>query len=139
MHRWTGNKVFESVEETKAELERLKTLDEITTWMIVDKSSSKVIGRFFICLEERDGKLVAGEGNRIAKPYWRKGYNKEARRIIFNYLFNKLHVDCIESECWSENINSVLSIMAHGFVLIKEITAYNEKYKKNMKKSIFQL
>jgi len=29
------------------------------------------MGRFFICVEERDGLLIAGEGNRIARPFWR--------------------------------------------------------------------
>jgi ribosomal-protein-alanine N-acetyltransferase len=139
MHRWTGNKIFESADEAKTELERLKAIDEISTWMIVDKSSGKVVGRFFICLEERQGRLIAGEGVRIARPCWRKGHNKEARRLIFKYVFDTLSVDCIETECWSENINSVLSVKANGFVLIEEITAYNEKYKKQMKKSLFRL
>ena len=101
MHLWTGNKVLKSVEQARRELERLKAIDEIITWMIVDKPSGKVIGRFFICLERKDGQLVAGEGNRIAKPYWRKGHNKDARRLVFKYIFNELFADCIETECWS--------------------------------------
>ena len=139
MHLWTGNKVFESVEEAKAELERLRNIDEITVWMIIDKPSYKVIGRFVICLEETNDKLVAGESNRIAKPYWRKGHNKEARKLIFKFVFEELNADRIESKCWSENKNSFLSLKAHGFKFVKEISEFNGKYKQTMKLSIFRL
>ena len=139
MHRWTGNRVPDSVEEARQELERFVQMDDVTMWAIIDNTSGKMMGRFFVCLEERDGKLVAGEGVRIARPYWRKGHNREARRLVFEYVFDVLKADCIKTECWTDNVNSRESILAHGFTLIEEFTELNEKHEKPMKKSIFRM
>ena len=85
----------------------------------------------------RDAVYVAGEGNRIARAFWRKGHNREARRLVFNYVFNILKADLIETECWSDNINSVLSIKAHGFTFASEELDFNKKHDKQMLKSHF--
>ncbi|MDY7010511.1 MAG: GNAT family protein [Planctomycetota bacterium] len=139
MHVWTGNRVPDSVEEARQELERFVQMDDVTMWAVVDNASGKMIGRFFVCLQERDGKLVAGEGVRIARTFWRKGHNREARRLVFQYVFDILKVGCIETECWSDNINSHESILAHGFTLVKEVLEYNQKHAKEMQKSIFRM
>ena len=139
MHRWTDNRVPDSVEEARQELERFVQMDDVTMWAIIDNASGKMMGRFFVCLEERDGKLVAGEGVRIAKPYWRKGHNREARQLVFQYVFDVLKADCIETECWTDNINSRKSILAHGFALVQEVLAYNQEHAKEMQKSIFRM
>ena len=139
MHVWTGNHVFKSVEEARAELERFVQLDDVTMWAVVDKTTGRMIGRFFVCLEERNSELVAGEGNRIAKPYWRKGHNREARRLVLEYVFGRLNADCLETECWSENINSRKSIEAHGFSFVEEISEWNDKHLRQMNKSAYQI
>lgn len=99
MHAWTDNGPLASPQEARRELERLAGMDDVTTWAVVDNSSGKMVGRFFIILEQRPDRLVAGEGNRIAKPFWRKGHNRQARQLVFNYIFGTLQADCIETEC----------------------------------------
>jgi ribosomal-protein-alanine N-acetyltransferase len=120
MHRWTNNSPFASLDEARAELSRLRDSPDVSTWMIVDNRSSKVVGRFFLCLEERAGRRIVGEGNRIARPYWRQGHNREARRYMFDYAFGSLRADAYETACWAGNVNSCRSIESHGFLLVDE-------------------
>ena len=139
MHLWTHNHVLDSQEEAREELGRFAAMNDVTTWAVVDNNSGTMIGRFFVCLEERDGELVAGEGNRIAKAYWRKGHNREARRLVFEYVFDVLQAECYETDCWAGNINSVESVKAQGFLPVEEIQDFNKKYNKCMKKARFRL
>jgi len=139
MHLWTGNEVLPSIEEAMSELCRFVGRKDLTMWAIVDRASGLMIGRFFICLERRGDELVAGEGNRIAKPFWRKGHNRQARRLVFEYVFNVLKADRIETQCWTENVNSYQSIKAHGFALVSESQEYNAKHEKIMSKSLFEM
>ena len=139
MHVWTRNDIPASLAEAQAELEKFSAMNDITMWAIVDNASGKMMGRFFVCLERRGGKLVAGEGNRIARGYWRKGHNREARRLVFQYVFDVLDADCAETQCWSDNVNSRESILGHGFELVEEVLEYNPKHAKEMAKSTFRM
>jgi ribosomal-protein-alanine N-acetyltransferase len=139
MHVWTGNQPLASPEAAREELRRFVSMDDISMWAIIDNASGKMMGRFFVCLEQREGKLVAGEGNRIAKPFWRKGHNREARSVIFEYIFNVLAADCIETECWTDNVNSRKSIVAHGFTLVRETAEHNPKHGRQMSKGHFRM
>jgi RimJ/RimL family protein N-acetyltransferase len=128
MHTWTGSHLLESEAEARTELERFISMDDISTWMIVDNPSGRVVGRFFLCLEDRDGIRVVGEGNRIAKPYWRKGHNREARMLLFAYAFGDLQADVIETGAWSTNTNSLKSIESYGFKFSQEERKWNDKH-----------
>ena len=139
VHTWTGNHLLASVAEAQAELERFAAMEDLTTWAIIDNASGQLVGRFFICLQNRGGRLIAGEGNRIARPFWRKGHNREARELIFHYIFETLGADWIETECWKDNVNSRLSILAHGFDLIAEAQEFNPKHQKLLTKCTFRL
>jgi RimJ/RimL family protein N-acetyltransferase len=132
MHAWTGNHVLASVQDAETELQRFVDMPDVSTWMIVDNASGRVMGRFFLCLEERDGERVVGEGNRIAKPFWRRGHNREARRLLLPYIFDTLAADRIETACWAENVNSVRSIEAHGFRFTHEEPRWNAKHDREM-------
>jgi RimJ/RimL family protein N-acetyltransferase len=122
MHRWTNNRVLASIDEAREELSRFAAMDDVTAWAIADNASGSLVGRFFVTLEDHEGAIVAGEGNRVARPFWRKGHNREARRLVFEYVFDRLGVTAVESECWTENVNSRESLRAHGFALIGERT-----------------
>lgn len=132
MHTWTGNHVLPSVEAAQKELERLVGMPDVTTWLIVDNPSKKVIGRFFVCLEKRGEMLVAGEGNRVARPFWRKGHNREARALVLRYLFEESKADRVETCTWAGNVNSVRSIESYGFEFVREERRYNGKHRAEM-------
>jgi RimJ/RimL family protein N-acetyltransferase len=139
MHVWTGNQPTASVQAARDELQRFADMDDITMWAIIDNASGRMMGRFFVCLEQRDGRTIAGEGNRVARPFWRKGHNREARRLVFRYVFDCLHADAIETECWTDNVNSRESILAHGFTFVRETTEHNSKHDRPMGKSHFRM
>jgi len=84
--------------------------------MIVDNAGSRVVGRFFLCLEDRDGVRVVGEGNRIAKPYWRKGHNREARMLLCAYAFGGLQADVIETGARVATEMSVVKVEKHSVI-----------------------
>lgn len=139
MHTWTGNDILPSIEAARDELERFVAMDDVTMWAIVDNATDEMAGRFFITLENRDGLLICGEGNRIARRLWRKGHNREARKLIFRYVFTVLGADVIESESWAQNISSIKSLEAHGFSFVSEETAYNPKHARAMIKRRFRM
>jgi RimJ/RimL family protein N-acetyltransferase len=139
MHLWTGNQPLASQAAACEELQRFAAIDDLTTWAVVDRATDAMIGRFFVCLQRRDGQLVAGEGNRIAQPYWRRGHNRDARQLVFAYVFETLGADCIETACWTDNVNSRLSILAHGFTLFERAVEHNKKYNRPMEKCCFRL
>lgn len=132
MHVWTGNEVLGSLAEARQELENYLAMDDVSTWMIVDNASSRVIGRFFLTLALVDGSRVVGEGNRVARPFWRRGHNRAARTLMFRYSFTELDADQIETEVWAGNSNSVASIEAHGFVLHSEEMRWNPKHQREL-------
>lgn len=130
LHRWTGNSVLPSVEAAREELERLALDPSLSVWLIMDRITGRLAGRFFLCMHQREGQRIVGEGNRIARCFWRKGHNREARRLMFHYAFETLHADLYETEVWEPNVNSVRSIEAHGFHLVGQEERFNPKYGK---------
>jgi len=132
MHRWTGNRVLLTVEEARNELEAYVGMDDVTTWLVEDNSTNRVIGRFFITLEDRDGVATVGEGNRIARSHWRKGYNRAARKLIFEYVFGERGAERIETAAWEGNVNSIKSIEAHGFRFERDEREWNGKQGKHL-------
>ncbi len=139
MREWTGDEPPASPAEALAELERFADMEDFTMWAVAESSSGQMIGRFFACLEDREGRLVAGEGNRIAKEFWRGGHTREVYRLVHGYLFDCLQADCIESECWTEDADSRESLTSRGFTLVREETVHSDKHGREMSKSCFQL
>ena len=132
MHTWTGNRVLESPEEARRELARYAALEHASTWMIVDNPSGRVVGRFFLELEERATVRVVGEGNRIARSCWRRGHNRAARALMFRYAFEDLRADRIETWAWAGNESSIRSIEAHGFTHERDTEGWNEKHQQKL-------
>ncbi len=128
LHRWTGNATLPSVAAAREELRHLADDPYLSVWSIGDRNSGEFVGRFFLCLQEWQGQRVVGEGNRIARKFWRKGHNREARGFMFHYAFEALQANVYETEVWEPNTNSVQSIEAHGFRLIGNEERLNPKY-----------
>ena len=53
MHTWSGIDIPGSVDEARAELERMVSIPLLSTWLIIDNRFGRVIGRTFLCLDER--------------------------------------------------------------------------------------
>ena len=71
---------------------------------------------------------MSAEAQRIARKFWRTGVNREARNLIYNYLFLTLDVDEIRAQAWDNNINSCRSMEQIGFKLENQVKRLFPKY-----------
>ena len=135
MHTWTGNSVPSNISEIIELLTLYKNHEELIAWSVIDKKNEKMIGTYWITKPILDrGKLIIhDEAQRIARNYWRSGYTKEARKLVYNFAFNELNVDEIHAHAFSENINSCKSMENIGFKLINSYERLFQKYNKIFK------
>nr|WP_242213593.1 GNAT family protein [Bacillus cereus group sp. BfR-BA-01383] len=102
------------------------------------KKSKEMIGTYWISMptvNENKKLIVTSEAQRIARKYWRTGVNREARNLIYNYLFLTLDVDEVHAQALDNNINSCRSMEQIGFKLEKQVKRlfpkYNEMFLEN--------
>ncbi|OYD56325.1 hypothetical protein CGZ90_18365 [Fictibacillus aquaticus] len=136
MHLWTGNKIFKNEEEAHNELKKYRDLEGLIAWALIKNETNQFIGTYWIAPAIIDGKkIISAEAQRIDKTYWRKGYTKEARKLVYDYAFHVLEVDEIYAQAWENNRNSCLSMEKAGFVLTdsveREFSKYGERYIEN--------
>lgn len=136
MHIWTGNKIPDNELETYEILKKYRDLDGLISWAIVKNDSHAFIGTYWIAPIDIKGKrIISAEAQRIGKPFWRKGYTKEARKIVYDFAFFELDVEEIRAQAWKDNINSCLSMEKIGFKLYKSeeklFLKRNEKFIEN--------
>lgn len=132
MHQWTGNTVPSNIDETINMLRLYRDHEELSAWSIILKKSEEMIGTYWITKPIYDGKklIIKDEAQRITRKYWRSGYTKEARSLVYNFVFNELNADEIHAHAWSNNINSCKSMENAGFNLIDSYERLFEKYNK---------
>ncbi|MEW4153433.1 GNAT family N-acetyltransferase, partial [Bacillus thuringiensis] len=124
MHHWTGNVTPKDSNEIKDLLHTYKNLKDIMAWAIVMKKSKEMIGTYWISMPIMNGNkklIVTSEAQRIARKYWRTGGNREARNLIYNYIFLTLDVDEVHAQAWDNNINSCRSMEQIGFKLENQV------------------
>ncbi|NDI35788.1 GNAT family N-acetyltransferase [Chengkuizengella sediminis] len=139
MHEWVGNSVPTSYDEVKQYLYDLYP-KHFMIWMIEEKKSNKVIGMMRISHPQyNEEKLVAGDSQRLHSCYWRKGFMKESRKLIYDYVFNELKVDILYADVWEGNINSSKSLEFVGYQLIDIQREYFKKYDRIQNKLYYQL
>lgn len=119
MHVWTGNRVPASLDESRAELERYRSLPGLVAWAVTDTETGAFVGTYWVAAPvAEDGlRVVTAEAQRIAKPHWRRGYTREARRLVYDWLFGELGVDVVRAQAWQGNRSSCLSMEHAGFRL----------------------
>lgn len=129
MHVWVGNTVPQSVEDVMYDLYELYP-QHFLLWMIVDRQTNKVIGMMRLShpFINDQGLLVAFDSQRLHSTYWRKGYMKEARHLIYDYAFNVLHIDRLYADVWEGNINSCKSLESVGYQHMMTKREYFKKY-----------
>jgi len=139
MQIWVGNTVPKTHNEVKNLLYELYP-KYFLIWMIEELESNKVIGMMRISYPEyQDGKLISGDSQRLNSDYWRRGYMKESRRLIYNYVFNKLQVDTLYADVWEGNINSSKSLESAGYKIIEKKSELFTKYNRVQNKIYYEL
>lgn len=139
MHLWVGNTVPETLEEVK-ELINVVYPKYFIIWIIEDIKTTQVIGMMRISYPEKSEKgITAGDSQRLHSDYWRKGYMKEARELIYNYVFNVLKVDILYADVWEGNINSSKSLEHVGYKHFDTEEEYFKKYDRLQSKLYYQL
>lgn len=120
IHLWTGNNIPENEGETYELLKKYRDLEGLISWAIISNNSNELIGTYWIAPVEVNGNMIiTAEDQRIGKSFWRKGYTKEARKLIYDFAFFELGVNEIHAQAWEDNTNSCLSMENAGFTLFK--------------------
>ncbi|MCP3740433.1 GNAT family N-acetyltransferase [Rossellomorea sp. BNER] len=134
MHEWVGNTVPVSLNEVKEYLYELLP-NHFKIWMIEEKSSGKVIGMMRISHPEFHGQyLVAGDSQRLHSSYWRRGFMKESRKLLYEYVF-----DVLVADVWEGNVNSIKFLENVGYRLTDVKSEYFKKYNRMNNKLYYQL
>jgi hypothetical protein len=117
MHLWTGNNIPKNEFETYQILCRYRDLVEVIAWSIINNDTQEFIGTYWIAPTHYEGKRIVTEAQRIGKNYWRKGYTKDARKLIYDFVFFELDIEEVHAGAWRENVNSCESMKNIGFEL----------------------
>ena len=128
MHRFTGNRVPEDVDEIRRLLTGYAEHPGIWAWSIRDGET--FIGTYWLGIpRECEGKrIISGDAQRIGVPFWRMGYAKRCRNLLYRFAFEELGVEEIHSDAWAENENSCNAMTRYGFVLERRSESFNRKY-----------
>lgn len=138
IHKYTGNTVPKSLDETIALLKKYEVY--FLNWVIISNETHEVIGILRLGKPEiQNGVLVAGESQFLSSRYWRKGHMKEAKKLFYSYVFDVLSVEMLYADVWEGNINSIKSLESYGYQLIETTTGIFTKTGTCRKKYIFSL
>src|SRR6056297_1834851 len=133
IHEWLGTEIPKNVNEVRQSIEKYCKSSDLYSWAIVDINTRKTIGFYYLWnpVQQIDGTMIIpAESQRLAKHCWRKGYMKEARKLIYNFAFNELKVEEIHAQVWKNNVNSIKSMEYCGFQKYKEVEKRILKYEK---------
>lgn len=133
MHTYTGNRVPENPEEIRELLERYARNPGIWAWAVYD--GEEFIGTYWLAVpEDRDGRrIIPADAQRIGVPFWRKGYARRCRDLLYRYAFEELGVEAIHGQAWAENENSCTAMERYGFLLERASEDWNRKHQRRMK------
>ena len=69
----------------------------------------------------------------------RKGHLKEAKKLFYQYVFDKLSVELLYADVWEGNTNSIKSLESYGYKLIETKREFFSKTGKYTLKYIYSL
>lgn len=132
MHRYTGNCVPRHPEEIRELLSAYAANPGIWAWTIYD--GDVLIGTYWLAVPGLvDGKrIIAADAQRIGVPYWRQGYARRCRDLLYRYAFEELGVEEIRAQAWAENENSCMAMTRYGFRLDRQSEGFNQKHGRMM-------
>lgn len=125
----------------EAEYEQLSKSDRDVVLAIVDKGSDKHIGNVGLYLINHisrigEFRIIIGE-----KEYWGKGYGTEAARLVINYGFDKLNLNCIFLGVNAEHAAAIKSYEKAGFkkeCTMRQLIYRNGRYYDAVRMSILR-
>lgn len=132
MHTYTGNRVPEHPEEIHQLLRGYCQHPDIWAWSIYD--GAIFVGTYWMAVPvEMDGKrIIPADAQRIGVPFWRQGYARRCRDLLYRFAFEELGAAEIHGQAWGENVNSCMAMKHYGFSLERASENFNQKHQRMM-------
>ena len=89
-------------------------------WAVVLKETGEFIGDCGITLQNIDGEILPEIGYHIHKKYWRRGFGKEAARVVRDWGFRNTEYNIFYSYMKYTNVGSYSTALANGMKKVKE-------------------
>jgi len=129
IHAWVGNNIPKNIEEI-SELLRMY-ISQMYVWTIFSRETNEIIGIMRLSYPEViNGEITSGDSQRLHSTYWRKGYMKEARKLVYEFAYSNLKIETLIADVWEGNINSLESLKSVGYKFFdKEVEYFNNQNK----------
>ena len=128
MHVWKGNRVPDDIDEVRELLLGYNSHPDIMVWCVRDGQSGSIVGTYWLAVPfTSEGNRISVDAQRMAKPLWRTGRTRVARRLVYRYAFEDLAIDAINASAWEGNVNSCQSMEATEFELVEVTSRFNAK------------
>lgn len=118
----------DEIEFTKSYIENMYAFYGYGMWIVIEKESSRIIGRAGLGNRELDGEMYLELGYVIAKSCQNRGYATEVSKAIIEYAGRELGGDRIISLIKPGNKQSIRVAQKLGFKEIAEVTCDGEQY-----------
>ena len=103
--KYTSWYAHTDIEDTRAYVNYIISLDKDNSYNWVIELDGKVIGTINVCYSD-DNSEICGVAYSLAHDYWGKGIITEAFRAVANFLFECVNYRKIIAGCDSENVGS---------------------------------
>lgn len=125
--RYTGDKAFQSVEESYNFLQNYNpyATEGFGRWTCVLKDTGEILG--WCGLRYQPDVQLVDLGYRFYKRFWGKGYATEASMVSLEHGFKDHHLDVIIARAMNENIASIRVMQKCGMTYWKETTCGDEQ------------
>lgn len=138
IHTWVGNNIPKNIDEIN-ELLRMY-IRQMYVWTIFSRESNEIIGIMRLSYPEViNGSVTLGDSQRLHSTYWRKGYMKEARQLVYEFAYSNLKIETLIADVWEGNINSLESLKSVGYKIFDKEEEYFNKQNKTIIKYYLKL
>ena len=103
--KYTSWNAHTSIEDTRAYINYIISLDNNSSYNWAIELDGKVIGTINVCYSDENSE-ICGIAYALSHDYWGKGIITEALRAVADFLFDCVHYRKIIAGCDSENIGS---------------------------------
>ncbi|MBO8155845.1 MAG: GNAT family N-acetyltransferase [Bacillaceae bacterium] len=81
---------MKNVDEAKELLKNYRDNEDIISWSIYNIETGEFVGTYWIAPAETNGEMIIiSEAQRIGKKFWRKGFTREARQLVYRFAFEE--------------------------------------------------